>query len=282
MTPGRIVSLACLMAGCLLFVLLLACESTTEPVDEPPPLPAASADQVGLPTDYATTFRPFYVLDRADTRQVRVVYGNQTADAGTPFAHGSILVMETYRARLDAQGVPVRNAEGRYERDVLQGIFVMRKEKWFGRRYKEQQTGDWEYASFLPDRTPSVVGDAAAQGCALCHLAASPSRDWVYRANIRFGSASGAVPTAPPGQPANEPFVDNYTFVPSTITIRAGTRVTFSNRDQVQHTISTTNASFSALLSQGGSVAVTFNTVGTLNFYCAIHPTMRASVVVQP
>ncbi|MGH7468980.1 MAG: cytochrome P460 family protein [Longimicrobiales bacterium] len=269
--------------ACGLLALLLSCDSsTTEPVDEPPPLPSATADQVGLPTDYATTFRPFYVLDRPDNRQVRVVYGNVVADSGAPFRHGSVLVMETWRARLDAQGVPVRNAAGRYERDALVGIFVMRKDKWLGRRYKENQTGDWEYASFLPDRTPSVVGDAGALGCAVCHLDASPSRDWVYRANIRFAGGSGAVPTPPAGQPANQPFIDNYTFLPGTITVTPGTRVTWTNRDQVKHTISATNATFSALLSQGASISATFNTVGTITYFCAIHPTMRGTVVVQP
>src|SRR5688572_13984634 len=87
---------------------LASCDSTTEP--EPlPPLPEATVDQVGLPSNYATLFRPFYVLDRPDVRQVRVVYANDVADRGMPFAHGSVMVMETYRARLDAQGVPVRN-----------------------------------------------------------------------------------------------------------------------------------------------------------------------------
>src|SRR5688572_3707000 len=182
-----------LLAGasaCCLLGFLSSCESTTEPVEQAPPLPEPTADQVGLPIDWATKFRPFYVFDRPDTRQVRVVYGNDTANTGTPYQHGSVLVMETYRARLDAQGVPVRNAAGRFERDALLGIFVMRKDKWLGRRYKEHQTGDWEYASFLPDGTPSVVGDAAAQGCAVCHLDAGPSRDWVYRGNIPFGGAS--------------------------------------------------------------------------------------------
>jgi plastocyanin len=265
-----------------LTVLLSACDSTTEAVDTPPPLPDATLDQVGLPTNYATAFRPFYVFDRPDNRQVRVVYGNDIADTGVPFKNGSILVMETYRARLDAQGVPMRDANGRYERDALLGIFVMRKDKWLGRRYKEHQTGDWEYASFLADKTPSIIGDAAAQGCAVCHLDASPARDWVYRSNIRFAGASGAVPTAPADQAANQPFVDNYTFVPSTITVKAGTRVTWTNRDQVKHTISATNAAFSGLLSQGASASLTFNTVGTFNYFCAIHPTMRGSVVVQP
>jgi hypothetical protein len=96
----------------------------------------------------------------------------------------------------------------------------MRKEDWFGRPYKENQTGDWEYASFLPGGTPNVVGDAASQGCALCHLDASPPRDWVHRANLRFAGASGAIPNPPTDQPANQPFVDNYTFVPGNIVVR--------------------------------------------------------------
>jgi plastocyanin len=262
-------------------VLLSSCDSSTD-IDVPPALPEATVDQVGLPSNYATTFKPFYVLDRPDVRQVRVVYANDVADAGSPYAHGSVLVMETYRARLDALGVPVRNAGGRFERDALQGIFVMRKDAWLGRRYRENQTGEWEYASFLPDGTPSVVGDAAGQGCALCHLDASPQRDWVYRANIRFGGTSGAVPTAPADHPVNQPFVDNYTFVSGNINVRPGTRVTWTNRDQVKHTVSATNAAFSGLLAQGASVSLTFNTPGTYNYFCAIHPTMRGTVVVQP
>jgi len=281
MKPRRLLFLAGLSA-CVLLASLSSCESSTEPIDEPPPIPDAAIDQVGLPANYATSFRPFYVLDRADTRQVRIVLGNAAADSGAPYRHGSMLVMETWRARLDAQGVPIRNAEGRYEKDSLVGIFVMRKDKWFGRRYRENQTGDWEYASFAPDGTPSVVGEAANQGCAVCHLDAGLSRDWVYRANIRFAGASGAVPTPPAGQPANQPFVDNYTFVPGTITVPRGTRITWLNRDQVKHTITATNAAFSGLLAQGASVSITFNTPNTYTYFCAIHPQMRGTIVVQP
>src|SRR5262245_49131392 len=129
------------VAASILSILLLAsCDSTTEPSDALPPLPEPPQHQVRLPADYATAFMPFHVPDRPDVRQVRVVYANDVADAGAPYAHGSVLVMETYRARLDAQGVPVRNASGRYERDALQGIFVMKKDLGFGRRYKENQT----------------------------------------------------------------------------------------------------------------------------------------------
>src|SRR5687768_1927690 len=137
-------------------VLAAACSDTPTNVadDQPPPIPDSLVDQVGLPADYATAFTPFYTLDRADNRQVRVVFANAKAANGPPFEHGSILVMETYSALRDAAGNPTVGADGRYQRGVLAGIFVMRKEEFFGRRYQEHQTGEWEYASFRPDKAP--------------------------------------------------------------------------------------------------------------------------------
>ena len=269
-----------IMVPCCILAVAVGCGESTQP-EEPPPLPQPTADQVGLPDSYATRFTPFYVFDRADNKQVRVVYANAAALAGRPFALGSILVMETYHAQLDAQGAPSMDAQGRYVRGALAGIFVMRKEKWFGRRYKVNQTGEWEYASFRPDKTSNVVGDAAAQACAVCHLDAGPSRDWVYRADIHFDGASGAIPQPQAGQPADQPFVLNYTFVPDTTTVPVGTRVTWTNDDQVKHTVTATDATFSGLLPQGATFSRTFSTAGTFNYFCAIHPAMKGTVVVQ-
>jgi hypothetical protein len=76
MNSARLLLLATATGLCLV-LLPSSCDSATEP-DTPPAVPEATVDQVGLPTDYATTFRPFYVFDRPDTRQVRVVYANDT------------------------------------------------------------------------------------------------------------------------------------------------------------------------------------------------------------
>jgi plastocyanin len=269
------------LTGCILLSLTAGCQdSPTQPATEPA-LPEPTFDQVGLPADYATRFSQLYVFDRPDNRQVRVVYTNNPNVTSAPFPYGTILVMETYAAKRNAQGVVELGADGRFQRDALAGIFVMRKERFFGRRYKEHQTGEWEYASFRTDKTPNVVGDAAAAGCAVCHLDASPSRDWVYRANIRFAGGTGALPQAPANQPANAPFIDSYMFVPSRTTVKAGTRVTWTNRDQVKHTITATNAAFSGFLAQGASASLTFNTPGTYEYFCAVHPGMRGTVVVE-
>jgi hypothetical protein len=276
-----------IIVGCCILAVSVACDESTQPV-EAPPLPAPTADQVGLPENYATQFTSFYVFDRppltpGSAHQVRVVYANAAAVAGRPYALGSILVMETWPAKKDAQGIPLVDANGRYLRDTLSGIFVMRKEKWFGRRYGVNQTGDWEYASFLADadRTANVVGDAAEERCAICHLEAGPSRDWVYRGNIFFSGASGKIPEPPPGQPPDRPFIDNYTFVPDTITVAVGTTVRWKNDDQVKHTVTADDLSFSGLVSQGATFPRPFNTAGTFEYFCAIHPRMRGTVIVQ-
>lgn len=272
-----------IVVGCCILAVS-ACDESTKP-EEPPPLPEPNADQVGLPEKYATQFTSFYVFDRPaitspTSHQVRVVYANDSAVAGPPpFALGSILVMETYSVQRDPQGVPILDDNGRYMRNALTNIFVMRKEKWFGRRYGVNQTGEWEYAWYLANKTPRVVGDSAVS-CAVCHLDAGQSRDWVYRANIHFGDASGKLPEPRPGQPANQPFVLNYTFVPETTTVSVGTRVTWTNEDEVKHTV-TASGLFSDSLSQGATFSPTFMQADTIEYFCAIHPAMKGVVVVQ-
>jgi hypothetical protein len=146
-------------AGSFLVVitaLIAACQSgampptatpTSAPTSTPWPVlgPDANDDRVGFPEGYDTTFRTFYVFDRPDNKQIRVVYANDaaaSAEAGKPFPYGSILVMETYRAVQDEQGNVVLDENGRFQRNDLRGIFVMRKEPGFGTRYQEQRTGE--------------------------------------------------------------------------------------------------------------------------------------------
>ena len=74
----------------------------------------------------------------------------------------------------------------------------------------------------------------------------------------------------------------NYSFVPDTTTVPVGTRVTWTNDDQVKHTVTATDGTFSGLVvPQGAPFPHTFSTAGTFNYFCAIHPAMKGTVVVQ-
>jgi plastocyanin len=77
--------------------------------------------------------------------------------------------------------------------------------------------------------------------------------------------------------------IDNFSFGPATITIPAGTTVTWTNNDDVPHVVSSDdNKMFkSKALDTDDRFSFTFTKPGTYNYYCAIHPKMTAKIVVQ-
>lgn len=82
---------------------------------------------------------------------------------------------------------------------------------------------------------------------------------------------------------ANEVYIENFSFKPATITVKKGTKVTWTNKDSVGHTVTPDeSASFtgSELLNKDASYSVTFDTVGTFAYHCQPHPQMTAKVVV--
>jgi plastocyanin len=249
----------------------------------PTPRPAPAEDRVGFPEGYQSTYQTFFVMDRPDNKQVRVIYANDRAAAAHPgdFPYGSILVMETWRAVEDDAGDVVLDEDGRYQRDSLTGVFVMRKEPGFGAAYEMNRTGEWEYVAFRPDKTYATTAANSAP-CAVCHTDAGGTRDWVYRANLFFDQASGAVPTAPPGlAAAGRVVMQQYSFLPTEITVPAGTTLTWSNEDEAVHTVTAADKSWdSGRVPIGGTFSQTFASPGTYDFVCSIHPAMKGSIMV--
>jgi plastocyanin len=250
----------------------------------PTPRPAPAEDRVGFPEGYQSAYQTFFVLDRPDNKQVRVIYANEHAAAAKPgaFPYGSILVMETYRAQEDEAGNVVLDDNGRYQRDTLTGIFVMRKEPGFGAAYEANRTGEWEYVAFRPDLTYSTPARNSAP-CAVCHTDAGGTRDWVFRPNLYFDQASGALPSVPAGlaQAGRIP-IQQYSFLPETVTVRSGTTVTWSNEDDAVHTVTATDKSWdSGRIPIGGTFHQTFTLPGSYEFLCAIHPAMKGTINVQ-
>jgi plastocyanin len=245
------------------------------------PGPAPKVDRVGFPEGYQTNFKVFYVFDRADNKQVRMIYANDRAAQVKPgelFPYGSILVMETYSTKKDSAGNVLKDGSGRYMRDQLGGIFVMRKEMGFGADYQEQRNGEWEYVAFRPDKTYLAPPDRT-NACATCHMEAGPGKDWVFRANLAFGGEAAAMA---PELPPNELNVFNYQFLPEATSIKVGTTLTWVNTDVLLHTVTATDLSFnSGALRPKGSFSRKFDKAGTLDYFCAIHPAMRAKVEVK-
>jgi len=97
-------------------------------------------------------------------------------------------------------------------------------------------------------------------------------------------AGAGAAPAsaAAAGAGAAIKIVD-FNFDPSTITVKAGTTVTWTNSGTAPHTVTADDGSFSSQsLATGGTFQQAFATPGTFAYHCAIHPSMKASVVVAP
>ena len=77
--------------------------------------------------------------------------------------------------------------------------------------------------------------------------------------------------------------IQNFAYAPATVTVKSGTTVTWTNRDQDPHTVTATAGSFhSPTLNTGESFHYTFTTPGHFDYLCTIHPFMTATVVVTP
>jgi len=76
--------------------------------------------------------------------------------------------------------------------------------------------------------------------------------------------------------------IANFAFSPSTISVKAGTTVTWTNKDSVPHTATSDTGAFdSGTLLQGKSFSFTFKTAGTFSYHCSVHPMMKATVTVK-
>jgi amicyanin len=76
--------------------------------------------------------------------------------------------------------------------------------------------------------------------------------------------------------------IANFTFSPPTLTVKAGTTVTWTNEDDIPHTVNATSQAFkSGALDTDQKFSFTFTTPGTYQYFCALHPRMTGTIVVE-
>ena len=86
------------------------------------------------------------------------------------------------------------------------------------------------------------------------------------------------------GQPAGkaEVKIDNFSFGPETLTVSVGTTVIWTNRDDIPHTVVSTQGVFkSKVRDTDETFSYTFSKAGTYPYYCSVHPKMTGKIVVQ-
>ena len=110
----------------------------------------------------------------------------------------------------------------------------------------------------------------------------------IFVAALGLGSAAlgvrpaGVAASARPTGATMEVAIDNFAFGPTDLTVAVGTTVTWTNRDDIPHTVVSTEKVFkSKVLDTDEKFSSTFSTPGTYPYFCSIHPKMTGKVVVQ-
>jgi plastocyanin len=78
--------------------------------------------------------------------------------------------------------------------------------------------------------------------------------------------------------------IDNFSFSPPVLTVSVGTTVTWTNRDDIPHTVADADhpkAIKSSPLDTGDSYSRAFPLAGTYHYFCSLHPHMQGTVVVK-
>jgi plastocyanin len=88
------------------------------------------------------------------------------------------------------------------------------------------------------------------------------------------------------GSPANavkaEVKIDNFSFAPSTLTVKSGTEIVWTNSDDIPHTVVSDDRTFkSKVLDTDETFSFTAGKPGTYSYFCSIHPKMTGKLVVE-
>jgi plastocyanin len=101
---------------------------------------------------------------------------------------------------------------------------------------------------------------------------------------LSAGSPNGAANAQQAAPATVEVKIDNFSFGPATATVAVGTTVTWTNRDDIPHTVVSTDdpkAFKSKVLDTDEKFSYTFAKPGTYPYFCSVHPKMTGTVVVK-
>jgi plastocyanin len=123
-------------------------------------------------------------------------------------------------------------------------------------------------------------------------LAGTPAED----AAVVLRNAAAALPAAGAKSQSNQPTqpqaaaagqtvkaaIDNFAFTPKQMTVKAGSTVNWTNKDDIPHTVTSDDKIFSSpVLDTNQSFQFTFATVGKFPYFCKLHPHMTGIITVQ-
>ena len=239
----------------------------------------AGPDKIQYPANWKDHVL-YITVDRYDIKQHRELYASTPAavdamKAGRPLPDGTVLTLVQYKAQLDAAGMPVKDAKGRFVKGDFVAYTVMQKQAGFGTEYPpELRNGDWEYAVFNAEG--KLNDKANYKACFECHKP-HEKQDFV----ISLAAVRG-VGTATMAAPKPDITIAGFAFGPGKHAATVGQPVTWLNNDDSPHQITVVSTKErSPIITKGQSAVLPFNTAGTYEYICGLHPNMKGTIEVK-
>jgi plastocyanin len=239
-------------------------------------------NKVAFPDNWAKGVM-YATVDRPDTKQYREFYTTpdviEAVRAGKPIPDGAVITLAAYMAEVDANGVPLKDANGRFVKGKLAAVNVQQKKKGFGDDIPASiRNGDWQYQSFSPDG--KVNDKAILTACYQCHLPFAKDEFLTNLAKLKGTFPSQAQVMAKGGP--TEVAIAGFQFGPGTLKINAGQKVTWTNADDTPHQVTLTGADGrrSEVMLKGQSATLQFDAAGNIAYVCGLHPTMKGTIEI--
>jgi hypothetical protein len=142
----------------------------------------AGGDKIAFPENFMSG-KLYGTVDRADNKQYRELFTSaaaiEAAKKGQPMPSGTVVTLVQFAAKLDAQGNPEKDANGRFIKGNLVGYTVMEKRTGWGTEYPDNvRNGEWEYQAFKADKTPNTAANLTA--CFNCHKPLGAAPDFLF------------------------------------------------------------------------------------------------------
>ena len=243
----------------------------------------AGPEKVAFPAGYKDGVL-YTIADRYDIKQYRELYVSppaavQAAKDGKPLPDGTVLTLIQYKAQVDPQGNPLKDARGRFLKGDLVGYTVMEKRQGWGAEYPaDVRNGEWEYQVFNHEK--KVNDKANLKGCFQCHKP-HDGQDFVmsYPALAGRTQVASTMPMVPGATTVN---IAGFVFNPGGLTVEPGKPITWVNTDDSPHQVTVQGTALrTEFLLKGQRASLTFPSEGVFSYNCALHPNMKGSVEVK-
>jgi plastocyanin len=245
-------------------------------------LVAPGPNKVAFP-EHWSKWAMYATVDRPDTKQYREFYTTAdvlaAAKAGQSIPDGAVIVLAAYMAQVDAAGVPLKDAKGRFLKGKLAAVNVQQKKKGHGDDVPASiRNGDWQYQSFTPDGKANDKANLTA--CYQCHLPFAKDEFLTNLAKLKGTFPSQAMARA--GSGPTEVAIAGFQFGPAALKVTAGQQVTWTNADDTPHQVTLVGADGrrSDVMLKGQSATMQFDAAGNIAYICGLHPSMKGTIEV--